>query len=230
MKHMAIAIVAAALTSGCVTAPLPPPETATRYKALGTEPFWALELNGREMIFSEANTGLPISEPQPRPIRGFAGDIYQGQRINLNIVRGVGCSDGMSDRRYPDKVQVRIDARAFEGCGGEVLPPARLANTSWSVTSINGRDVVGGERYFVRFDGQRMAARLGCNSLSAPVQQVEARVIPGALTATRMACTNMRDETEGSAVLSRPFDLSFGPGDDLTISNDAGFVKLRRAI
>jgi hypothetical protein len=40
----------------------------------------------------------------------------------------------------------------------------------------------------------------------------------------------MRDETEGSAVLSRPFDLSFGPGDDLTISNDAGFVKLRRAI
>ena len=42
MKHMAIAIVAAALTSGCVTAPLPPPETPTRYKALGTEPFWAL--------------------------------------------------------------------------------------------------------------------------------------------------------------------------------------------
>jgi uncharacterized membrane protein len=90
------------------------------YRAVGTEPFWALTLTGREMIFGEANTSLPVSEPQPRPIHGFAGDIYQGKRISLNIVRGQRCSDGMSDRIYPDKVQVRIDGRSFEGCGGEV--------------------------------------------------------------------------------------------------------------
>lgn len=112
-------LIAAAFLSGCATLPpMAPAEPGTAYKALGTEPFWALTLTGTEMIFNEANTGLPVSEPQPRPIHGFAGDIYQGQRINLNIVRGVGCSDGMSDRRYPDKVQVRIDGRAFEGCGG----------------------------------------------------------------------------------------------------------------
>lgn len=105
-----------------------------------------------------------------------------------------------------------------------------LAGTSWSVIGINGRPVVGGERYFVRFEGDRMAARLGCNSLSTPVQQTGSRVISGALVATRMACTDMRDEREGAAVLSRPFDLSFGPGDDLTLSNDAGFIKLRRSI
>jgi heat shock protein HslJ len=52
------------------------------------------------------------------------GDIYQGRRISLNIVHGQRCSDGMSDRVYRDKVQVRVDDRSFEGCGDSVEPPS----------------------------------------------------------------------------------------------------------
>lgn len=112
------------LAAGCASVPAGPraggpmPNAAT-YRAVGTEPFWALTLNGRQMVFAEANSGVPVIEPQPRPIHGFAGDIYQGKRIGVNIVRGQRCSDGMSDRVYPDKVQVRVDDRSFEGCGGE---------------------------------------------------------------------------------------------------------------
>lgn len=106
------------LLAGCATPPPSAPPTAT-YRALGTEPFWALDLTGREMVFTEANApGVRIVERQPEPIHGFAGDIYQGRRINLNIVQGQRCSDGMSDRVYPDRVQVRVDDRSFEGCGG----------------------------------------------------------------------------------------------------------------
>lgn len=111
-------IVAAASLAGCTTVLTVPRAPAANYRALGTEPFWSLELDGRQMVFSEANTGLPVIEPQPRAIHGFAGDIYQGKRISLNIVHGQRCSDGMSDRVYPDKVQVRVDERSFEGCGG----------------------------------------------------------------------------------------------------------------
>jgi uncharacterized membrane protein len=50
-------------------------------------------------------------------IHGIAGEIYQTPRINVNIVHGT-CSDGMSDRTYPDKVQVTVDGRRFNGCGG----------------------------------------------------------------------------------------------------------------
>ena len=122
----ALALVATALLSGCATLPAAPVETVATYRALGTEPFWSLELNGREMVFTEANApGQRIVEPQLRAIHGFAGDIYQGRRINLNIVHGQRCSDGMSDRVYPDKVQVRVDDRSFEGCGGGVETPAR---------------------------------------------------------------------------------------------------------
>jgi uncharacterized membrane protein len=120
MMRLAPALLAAGLLASCATLPsaAPPPEAS--YKAIGTEPFWMLKLDGRQMVFAEANSGVPVIEPQPRPIHGFAGDIYQGRRINLNIVRGQRCSDGMSDRVYPDRVQVRVDERSFEGCGGEV--------------------------------------------------------------------------------------------------------------
>ena len=124
MRIMLLISIATALT-GCATVPSTLAQPIATYRALGTEPFWSLELTGREMVFTEANApGVRIVEPQPRPIHGFAGDIYQGRRINLNIVHGQSCSDGMSDRVYPDKVQVRVDARSFEGCGG----PARIAD------------------------------------------------------------------------------------------------------
>lgn len=110
---------AALLTlAGCST--LPPPSSAPAvYRAVGTEPFWSLTLDGQEMVFTEANApGQRIVQPQPKVIIGFAGEIYQSPRIGVNIVHSQ-CSDGMSDRTYPDKVQVRVDGRAFEGCGGD---------------------------------------------------------------------------------------------------------------
>ena len=49
-------------------------------------------------------------------IIGFAGEIYQTPRINVNIVHAQ-CSDGMSDRTYPDKVQV-TSTDAFKAAAG----------------------------------------------------------------------------------------------------------------
>lgn len=122
----ALALAATVLLAGCATVPSGPAGPRATYRALGTEPFWSLELTGREMVFTEANApGVRLVEPQPQPIHGFAGDIYQGRRINLNIVHGQRCSDGMSDRVYPDRVQVRVDDRSFEGCGGAATPSAR---------------------------------------------------------------------------------------------------------
>ena len=106
--------------AGCVTSPPPSNEV---YRALGTEPFWALTIDRREIVFTEANApGVRIVEPLPKVIHGFAGDIYQGKRINVNMVR-TPCSDGMSERTYPHKIQLRVNERAFEGCGG--LPMGR---------------------------------------------------------------------------------------------------------
>ena len=123
MKPWWPAGVAGTLLTGCVSAPPPPPPPPPGgvYVALGTEPFWRLTINQQEMVFTEANApGVQIMQPTARVIIGFAGEIYETPRIGANIVHA-RCSDGMSDRVYPDKVQVRVDDRRFEGCGGEPL-------------------------------------------------------------------------------------------------------------
>src|SRR3954470_118647 len=107
-----IALPLAASLAGCMTAPPPPPPP---YHALGTEPFWNLLIDERNLTFTQPDA-QPITQPTPAVIHGFAGEIYQTPRINVNIVHGT-CSDGMSDRTYPDKVQVTVDGRQFNGCG-----------------------------------------------------------------------------------------------------------------
>jgi len=108
-----LALPVAALLAGCVPNPGPP---APPYHAVGTEPFWSLLIDARDLTFTQPDA-QPIRQPRPQVIVGFAGEIYQTQRINVNIVHGQ-CSDGMSDRTYPDKVQVTVDGRQFSGCGG----------------------------------------------------------------------------------------------------------------
>jgi len=101
------------LAAGCMSIPGPPPPP---YHALGTEPFWNLLIDEKNLTFVEPEK-QPITQPTPAVIHGIAGEIYQSPRINVNIVHAQ-CSDGMSDRVYPDKVQVTVDGRRFEGCGG----------------------------------------------------------------------------------------------------------------
>ena len=100
------------LTS-CLTHPAPPPAP---YRALGTEPFWNLLIDPINLTFTQPDA-QPILQRTPNSIIGVAGEIYQTPRINVNIVHA-RCSDGMSDRIYPDTVQVTVDGQQFKGCGG----------------------------------------------------------------------------------------------------------------
>lgn len=113
MKRL-FAIPLMVLLAGCMTAPPPPPGP---YRALGTEPFWNLLIDEHNLTFIRPDA-QPITQPTPPVINGFAGPIYQTPRINVNIVKNQQCSDGMSDRVYPDRVQVTVDGRQFNGCGG----------------------------------------------------------------------------------------------------------------
>ena len=110
-----------ALLAGCYPAPPPPPITPNPpggvYRATGTEPFWGLTIDERQMVFTDQGNSIQVSQPTPRVIVGVAGEIYQTPQLNVNIVHAP-CSDGMSDRTYPDKVQVTVDGRQYNGCGG----------------------------------------------------------------------------------------------------------------
>ena len=112
MKRL-LTIALLASVAACMPVPGPPPPP---YHALGTEPFWNVLIDEHDITFIEPDA-QPIKQPAPKAIIGVAGEIYQTPRINVNVVHGQ-CSDGMSDRVYPDKVQVTVDGRQFSGCGG----------------------------------------------------------------------------------------------------------------
>ena len=111
MKRIPLA--ALPLLAGCMSYPPPP---AAPYHGVGNEPFWSLIIDDRNVTFIRPEE-QPIVQAKPQPIIGIAGEIYQTPRINVNIVHAQ-CSDGMSDRTYPDKVQVTVDGTQYNGCGG----------------------------------------------------------------------------------------------------------------
>ena len=113
MKRLYLFLLAVAATA---CAPLPPPPPPPPYHAVGTEPFWDVLIDEHDVTFTLSGS-QPIRQPRPQAIIGIAGEIYQTPRINVNIVHAQ-CSDGMSDRTYPDKVQVTVDGHHFSGCGG----------------------------------------------------------------------------------------------------------------
>ena len=119
MKQL-LALLPALGLAACMTAPPPPPLTPNppggMYRGTGTEPFWGLTIDPQQMVFTLSGSA-PVSQPTPRVIVGFAGEIYQTPRLNVNIVHAQ-CSDGMSDRTYPDKLQVTVDGKRFDGCVG----------------------------------------------------------------------------------------------------------------
>ncbi len=219
-----------------------PPQVEAGYRAIGTEPFWDLEI-GRDMVFTDrGNNNFRVVEPTPRPINGVAGEIYQTPRLNVNIVHS-RCSDGMSDRSYPDTVQVTVDGRQFRGCGapiaffgqvGETGQPNYpgsgamvLTGTNWRVVAINGRPTPP-NNFYMNFLPDRIGAKFGCNSLGAGYRVAGNILNAGAVIATRMACPDMSFENQGSAILARPMNIA-GSGNRLVLSNNAGSIDLVRS-
>ena len=112
MKRL-LAIPLTIAAAACMTAPPPPPAP---YHALGTEPFWNLLIDERNLTFTQPDA-QPVLQPTPRVIVGVAGEIYQTPRINVNIVHA---QVQRRDERphLPRQGPGHVDGRRFEGCGG----------------------------------------------------------------------------------------------------------------
>lgn len=111
-------------------------------RALGTEPFWAVEMTGTELVYS----GVDRPEQRaPQPKTGIQGTTATfdsvtstGTPISI-MLAATECSDGMSDRTYPLSAIVRIGDETLTGCAastaaimtsgesGPVVEPAQPA-------------------------------------------------------------------------------------------------------
>ncbi len=227
-------------------APYPGPGYSEPYHAVGTEPGWSLDIDAQQMRFTGDYGRVTINQPTPQKQTGIAGEMYRTQRLEVNIVHG-RCSDGMSDRTYPDSVQVYADGRLYRGCGGpsasfgQTQPPypgqtypgsgtssfGSLAQTNWRVVSINGRPVPA-TGYYLNFMPDRINAKFGCNTLGAGYSTQGEHLNAGAIMATRMACGDMSFETAGSNVLSQAMRVNLSNPERLILTNSAGSIVAAR--
>ena len=88
-------------------------------RALGTEPFWSVELTGTEMVYTAPDTPEQRA-PQSSPVVQGTTAIWEaetagGVALRVTLV-ATECSDGMSDRTYPLTALVKIGDRELTGC------------------------------------------------------------------------------------------------------------------
>ncbi|TFI59331.1 hypothetical protein E2493_05700 [Sphingomonas parva] len=88
-------------------------------RAVGTEPFWNARIEGRCVTYShpEDQAGTRLWTRYER--RG-GGEIWtgalNGRRFVLRLRPAPGCSDGMSDRRYPLAAELEVSGERRSGC------------------------------------------------------------------------------------------------------------------
>lgn len=92
---------------------------ANRLKAIGTEPFWGAQIEGRCVTYS-----TPEDQNGTRVWTRFSGSrnaglwvgALAGKPFELRTSPSPSCSDGMSDRRYPVAVTLTVNGERRTGC------------------------------------------------------------------------------------------------------------------
>ncbi|VWX52806.1 COG3650 family protein [Novosphingobium sp. 9U] len=86
---------------------------------VGTEPFWGGSAHEGSLTYTTPakpeGTKLAVSRFAGRNGLGLSGTL-DGQAFDMTVTPGT-CSDGMSDRRFPFSVTLRIASEVRQGCG-----------------------------------------------------------------------------------------------------------------
>lgn len=95
----------------------PPGAFAGDFNALGTEPFWAIEVRPATLKLSRPDAiDLTVANTGPKIDGGKA--VWSAPGLTLSLTKGT-CSDGMSDRTYPYVAEATIGDATLKGCASQ---------------------------------------------------------------------------------------------------------------
>ena len=106
----------------------PPPEAAPvlagvdlgkPVRALGTEPFWSVEITPDTLIYTRMDQPTQRAPNRGATVQGTVATYATSTDLNaaMNVVLiATECSDGMSDRTYPLTARVELGEQSFNGC------------------------------------------------------------------------------------------------------------------
>ena len=111
--------------------PAPPPATPAAFQgdidAHGTEPFWAVEIRQTQISFKtpEASIVFPAGGMAVADGAAVWGSTAGDKPIRITLREQPGCSDGMSDLRYPLAAEVALGGTTYKGCAAKTSEKPR---------------------------------------------------------------------------------------------------------
>jgi len=192
------------------------------YRAAGTEPGWMLTIDHGliRYVGDYGRTRVTTAAPEARP--SFNGRRFVTPRITIDITRGE-CSDGMSDRTYPERVMVTVGRRTVRGCGGTpVTAPVSIPvlDGKWRIETFGGHAFTSGRPATISFAGERINGNSGCNAFSGGFRLERGVLTAGPMISTKMACPGMPMVQERAifALLAQPLTITAGREGRLILS------------
>ena len=96
-----------------------------KLKAIGTEPFWAAEVQGRCVTYKtpEDQQGTRVwTHVDSGPAGPAWNGALRGRQFQLYVKPAPppGCSDGMSDKVYSMDAELRVDGETRRGCAEQL--------------------------------------------------------------------------------------------------------------
>lgn len=91
---------------------------ANKLRALGTEPFWSAEIDGRCVTYftPQNQSGTRVWAKFDASQGGSWSGSLDGKPFKLSIKKRQDCSDGMSDRSFPFEATLQVNGEERRGC------------------------------------------------------------------------------------------------------------------
>ncbi|MGC9455991.1 MAG: META domain-containing protein [Halothiobacillaceae bacterium] len=196
-----------------------------RYRALGLEPAWSWTLGPREAVLRLEPARLSLSAPRSAVQEGPDGWLMPTADGTLEITRSPGpCSDTMSDRIYPESVQLSLGEQAWAGCG--TTPAGMLQVADWQLQDWDGKPLPEDVEITLAFDETGQAfGKSACNRYFGAYRLADEQTLAlGPMAASRMACAEplMRWETDYLAFLEGPLQFSIDERGRLILTDGQG--------
>ncbi|UHD14696.1 META domain-containing protein [Thiocapsa bogorovii] len=211
---------------------IPAEAAKTPFRATGNEPFWSLELTDKrvELNTDLGETRINVALTEQELLED--GRRYRNLIEDGNLVVSIfdrPCVDTMSGMPHPATVEIQLDDRRLEGCGGD--PATLLQGPEWVVEDIGGGGIIDRSRVTLNFgaDG-RLWGRASCNTYQGEYTLTGESLTLTLSATTMMACAPalMHQERKVLDLLVRIRAFELDPTGALIFKTDDGQTLLAR--
>jgi len=184
-------------------APLLKSKTEGYFKAIGTEPFWSLEISEDMIRFQGIEAGSEFTTPHVEPIRAMDANV---KLYSINTESGEmevtismqNCSDGMSNNKHDYKVDINLkrnnqkESTIYSGCGNYIAD-YRLFDI-WLLEELEGKKVTSTDfakeipQLEINSSEKKFMGYGGCNRISGTIFQERELLRFTNIISTKMAC------------------------------------------